>query len=124
MVSSSVYTNALSHRHCFVHEFETASQSEFETESMRFGSVYTELFRECLGHADLLPISGQNSISIQTNAASAFTRQMNPYPFQNALLSAAFSNRTGFGNSLDRRRVNRRPNRLEDNAATNETTFV
>ena len=54
----------------------------------------------------------------------AFTRQMNPYRFENAPLLAAFSNRPGFGNGLDRCRVNRRRNRIENNAVSNETAFV
>ena len=42
---------------------------------------------------------------------------------ENAPLLAAFSNRPGFGNGLDRCRVNRRRNRIGNDAVTNETRF-
>ena len=71
-----------------------------------------------------MQISRQNSNRIQINAVSLFTRQIKPYRFENAPLLAAFSNRPGFGNGLDRCRVNRRRNRIENDAVTNETAFV
>ena len=49
---------------------------------------------------------------------------MKPYRFENAPLIAAFLNRPGSGNGLDRCRVNGRRNRIENDAVTNETAFV
>ena len=69
-------------------------------------------------------ISRQNSNRIQIDAVSPFTRELKPYRFENAPVLSAFSNRPGFGNGLDRRRVNGRCNRIESNAVTNETAFV
>ena len=69
-------------------------------------------------------ISRQNSNRIQIDAVSLFTRQMKPYRFENAPLLAAFSNRPGLANVLDQCRVNRRRNRIENDAVTNETVFV
>ena len=69
-------------------------------------------------------ISCQNSNRIQIDAVSLFTRQMKPYRVENVPFLAAFSNRPGFGNSFDRCRVNRRRNRIENDAGTNETAFV
>ena len=71
-----------------------------------------------------MQISRQNSNRIQINAVSLFTGQIKPYRFENAPLLAAFSNRLGFGNGLNRCRVNRRRNRIENDAVTNETAFV
>ena len=71
-----------------------------------------------------MQISRQNTNRIQINAISLFTRQIKPYRFENAPLLAAFSNRPGFGNGLDRCRVNRRRHRIENDAVTNETAFV
>ena len=71
-----------------------------------------------------MQISRQNSNRIQIDAVSLFTRQIKPYRFENAPLLAAFSKRPGFGNGLDRYRVNRRRNRIENDAVTNETAFV
>ena len=48
------------------------------------------------------------TVHVQRDAVSLFTRQINPYRFENAPLLAAFSSRPGFANDLDRRRVNRR----------------
>ena len=61
---------------------------------------------------------------IQIDVGSQFTRQMKPYRFENAPLLSVFSNRPGFGNGLDRRRVNGRCNCIENDAVTNETAFV
>ena len=71
-----------------------------------------------------MQISHYNGNRTQMDAVSPFTRQMNPYRFENAPLLAAFSNRPGFGNGLDRCRVNRRRNRIENDAVSNETAFV
>ena len=68
-----------------------------------------------------MKISRQNSNRIQIDAVSLFTRQMKPHRFENAPLLAAVSNRHGFGNSLDRCRVNGRCSRIENDAVTNET---
>ena len=43
--------------------------------------------------------------------------------FKNVPLLAAFSNRPGFANGLDQCRVNRRHNRIENDAVTNQTAF-
>ena len=66
----------------------------------------------------------QNSDRIQIDAVSLFTRQMEPHRFENAPLLEMASNRHGFGNSLDRCGVNRKCNRIENDAVTNETAFV
>ena len=71
-----------------------------------------------------MQISRHNGNLTQIDAVSPFTRHMKPYLFENAPFLAAFSNRPGFGNGLDRCRVNRRRNRIENDALTNETTFV
>ena len=68
-------------------------------------------------------ISHYNGKRTQIDAVSPFTRQINPYRSENAPLLAAFSNRPGFGNGLDRCRVNRRRNRIENGAVSNETAF-
>ena len=68
--------------------------------------------------------SRQDSNRIQIDAVLPFTRQMKPYRFKNVPLLSAFSNRPGFGNGLDRRRVNGRCNRIESDVVTNETAFV
>ena len=69
-------------------------------------------------------ISRHNSNRIQIGVVSLFAREIKLCRFENAPLLAAFSNRHGFGNSLDRCRVNRRHNRIENDAVTNETVFV
>ena len=71
-----------------------------------------------------MQISRHNGNRTQIDAVSPFTRHMKPYRVENAPLLAAFSNRPGFGNGLDRCRVNRRRNRIENDAVTNEATFV
>ena len=71
-----------------------------------------------------MQFSDQNGNRIQIDAVSLFTRQMKPHRFENAPLLVAVSNRHGFGNSLDRYRVNGRCNRIENDAVTNEATFV
>ena len=71
-----------------------------------------------------MQISRQNSNCFQIDAVSLFTTQMKPYRFENAPLLAASSNRPGFDNGLDRCRVNRRRNRIKNDAVTNETGFV
>ena len=45
-----------------------------------------------------------------------FARQMKAYRFENAPLLAAFSNRPGLANALDRCRLNRRRNRIENDS--------
>ena len=96
---------------------------------MRFGSVYTKPFSPEIkvvvekASAAIRPkvtilnrtmqISRQNSNRIQIDVVSPFTGQMKPYRFENALLLAF---------SLRSRSV---PcNRIENDAVTNETTFV
>ena len=49
---------------------------------------------------------------------------MKPYRFKNGSLLKAFSERSGFDDELDRRRVNERRNRIETDAVTNETASV
>ena len=71
-----------------------------------------------------MQISYQNSNCIQNDVVSLFTRQMKPHRFENDPLLVTVSNRHSFGNSLDRCRVNRRCNRTENDAVTNETAFV
>ena len=85
------------------------------------------LYRSCSQALIILrpsEILRQNSDCIHIDAVSPFTRQMKPYHFENAPLLSAFSNRSGFGNGLDQHRVNRRCNRIESDAVTNETAFV
>ena len=71
-----------------------------------------------------MQILRQNSNRIQIDAVSLFPRQMKPHRVENAPILAPVSNRHGFDNSLDRCRVNRRCNRIEIDAVTNETAFV
>ena len=71
-----------------------------------------------------MQISHPNSNHIEIGAISPFTRQMKPYRFANALFLAAFSNRPGFGNGLNRCRVDRRRDRIENDAVANEIAFV
>ena len=52
------------------------------------------------------------------------TGPMKTYRFENATLLKAFSKRHGFNVGLDRCRVNERRNRIESDAAANETASV
>ena len=76
------------------------------------------------GESGFDEISRQNSNRIQIDAGSPFTQQMKPYRFENAPLLTAFSNRPGFDNGFNRRRVNGRCNRIKSDAVTNETMFM
>ena len=49
---------------------------------------------------------------------------MKPYRFENATLLTVYLKRPGSDNELDRRRVNKRRNRIETDAVTNETASV
>ena len=69
-------------------------------------------------------ISHQNVNRSQIDVISPFTRRMKPYRFENAPLLAAFSNSSGFASGLDQCCVNRRRNRIENGAVTNENTFM
>ena len=71
-----------------------------------------------------MQISRHNGNHSQIDVVSPFTRHMKPYRFENAPFLAPFSNRPDFGNGLDRCRVNRRRNRIENDAVTNETAFL
>lgn len=62
----------------------------------------------------------QNSNCVQIDAVLPFTRHLKPHSFQNASLLTAFSNRFGFGDGLDRPRVNGRRNHIKSDAVTNE----
>ena len=46
---------------------------------------------------------------------------MKPYRFENTPLLKAYSKRPGSDNELDRRRANKRRNRIETDAVANET---
>ena len=71
-----------------------------------------------------MEILRNNGNRTQIDAVSPFTRQMKPYRFENAPLLAAFSNRPGFANGLDRWGVNKWCNRIENDAVKIETAFV
>ena len=71
-----------------------------------------------------MQISRQNSNRIHVDAVSLFTPQMKSHRFENAPLLVTVSIGYGYGNSLDGCRVNRRCNRIEKDAVTNETAFV
>ena len=65
-----------------------------------------------------MQISRQNSDRIQIDAVSLVTREMEQHRFENAPLLETVSNRHGFGNSLDRCRVNRKCKRIKSDAVT------
>ena len=71
-----------------------------------------------------MQISRYNGNRSQIDAVSPFTRQMKLYRFEYAPPLAAFPNRPGFRSGLDRCRVNRRRNRIENDAVTYEAALV
>ena len=131
--SGSVYSNAVSNRHGFMPLKPHRKRYGFKVftwcQSHRFQVLTLCRSRSqalIIEEGDLVSskISRQNSNRIQIDAVSPFTRQMKPYRFENAPLLSAFSNRPGFSNGLDRRRVNVRCKRIESDAVTNETVFL